>query len=311
MARQPRLHLPGGLYHVMLRGNGGQSIFCDDEDRLQLEALVAEGVSRFGHRIHAYCWMGNHIHLALQVGTVPLSRVMQNLGFRYTRYFNRRYARVGHLFQGRFKAILVDAESYLLELVRYIHLNPLRAGLVGAVADYSWSGHQAYLGQAGRAWLYTDWVLSQFGPDLALARWRYGEFVAQGQGGGYRSDFHAGTAQGRLLGDEDFVARSLAEAGEPAVRQVVTASDVCRAVCAASGVSEVQLSSLSRARHLARLRGVAAYLIVEHRWGSLAELARIVNRDLGTLSRAAQAVRQGQAEPDLQALIQRVEQGVQ
>jgi len=113
MARKPRIHLDGALYHVMLRGNGGQSIFLSDEDRDAFEALVAQGVSRFGHRIHAYCcWMGNHVHLAIQVAETPLSKIMQNLAFRYTRWFNRREQRIGHLFQGRFKALLVDADSY-------------------------------------------------------------------------------------------------------------------------------------------------------------------------------------------------------
>ncbi len=101
---------------------------------------MAEGVGQFGHQIHGYCWMGNHIHLAVQVVEVPLSRIMQNLAFRYTRWVNKRQGRVGHLFQGRYKAILVEAQSYLLELVRYIHLNPVRARLVEEPAAYRWSG---------------------------------------------------------------------------------------------------------------------------------------------------------------------------
>ena len=169
MARKPRIHLDGALYHVMLRGNGGQSIFLVDDDRDAFEALVAEGVSRFGHRIHAFCWMGNHVHLAIQVADTPLSKIMQNIAFRYTRFINRRAQRIGHLFQGRFKALLVDADSYLLELVRYIHLNPVRAKLVADPADYRWSGHLAYLGKTHKEWLTTDWVLSQFAPASGAA----------------------------------------------------------------------------------------------------------------------------------------------
>ncbi len=128
MARHPRIHLAGALYHVMLRGNGGQSVFIDDEHREHFESLVGEGVARFEHRIHGYCWMANHVHLAIQVNQVPLAKIMQSLSFCYTRWLNKRQNRIGHLFQGRYKALLVDADAYLLELIRYIHLNPIRAG---------------------------------------------------------------------------------------------------------------------------------------------------------------------------------------
>jgi REP element-mobilizing transposase RayT len=109
MARKPRLHYPGAFYHVILRGNFRQDTFL---------------VERYRYRIHAFCLMSNHVHLAIQVGVVPLSRIMQNFCFRYTRWLNQQQERVGHLFQGRYKAVLLDADSYLLELTRYIHLNP-------------------------------------------------------------------------------------------------------------------------------------------------------------------------------------------
>ena len=130
MARKPRIHLPDGLYHVIFRGNGGQDVFLTDADYRRFYLLLQEGTFRFGYRVHAFCLMTNHIHLALQVGEIPLSRSMQNLSFRYTRWLNWREQRTGHLFQGRYKAVLVDGDSYLLELVRYIHLNPVRAGMV-------------------------------------------------------------------------------------------------------------------------------------------------------------------------------------
>ena len=135
MARKPRVHVPGGIYHVMLRGNGGQDIFFEPEDRGEIYRLLGEGTARFEYRVHAYCLMSNHLHLAVEVGRIPLSRGMQNLAFRYTRWINRREKRMGHLFQGRYRALLVDRDAYLLELVRYIHLNPVRAGLVEEPLD--------------------------------------------------------------------------------------------------------------------------------------------------------------------------------
>ena len=124
MARRPRFHLPFGIYHVMLRGNDGLPIFFSDADRCRMSLLLQEGVEQFSHYIHAFCFMSNHIHLAIQVRETSISRIMQNLAFRYARYINKKYDRVGHLFQGRFKSIIVDGNRYLKELVRYIHLNP-------------------------------------------------------------------------------------------------------------------------------------------------------------------------------------------
>ena len=122
----------------MLRGNDGQPIFFDDEDRCRMCLLIQEGIERFGHSIHAFCFMTNHLHLAIQVVEVSISRIIQNLAFRYTRYINRKQKRIGHLFQGRFKSIVVDGKRYLKELVRYIHLNPVRAGIVYQPEKYVW-----------------------------------------------------------------------------------------------------------------------------------------------------------------------------
>ena len=209
MARKPRILIEGGFYHVMLRGNGGDAIFFSDDDRVEFERLVAEGVTRFGHRIHAYCWMTNHVHLAIQTESTPLSKIIQNLAFRYTRWVHRRQNQIGHLFQGRYKAIMVEADSYFLELVRYIHLNPVRAGLVRNPEDHFWSGHDAYLGRRHVAWLTTEWVLSQWGTRINAARARYRQFVREGVAEGRREDFHRGNQAGQLLG------RAIAGVAEP------------------------------------------------------------------------------------------------
>jgi len=147
MARKPRLHVPGGLYHVILRGNARQNVFFTAADRKYFFNLLAEGVVRFGYRVHAFCLMTNHLHLALQVSDIELSAGMQNLSFRYTRYLNTRRGQVGHVFDGRFKAFLVDQDRYGLALVRYLHLNPVRAKIVRTPDAYTWSSHRAYLGE--------------------------------------------------------------------------------------------------------------------------------------------------------------------
>ena len=147
MARKPRLYYPGALYHVMLRGNGGQPIFFSSPDYRQFYHLLQEAYQRFDHRIHAFCLMSNHVHLAIEVGAIPLAPIMQNISFRYTRWINQRQKRMGHLFQGRYKALLVDQENYLLALIRYIHLNPIRAGVAKELVDFPWCSHLAYLGK--------------------------------------------------------------------------------------------------------------------------------------------------------------------
>ena len=141
MARTPRIHFPGAFYHVMLRGKGGADIFLDEQDHSRFYLLLQESVERFGSRVHAFCLMDNHVHLVLQVGTIPLSRMLQNLSFRHARWINWRRKTVGHVFQGRYQAILIDADNYLLQLVAYLHLNPLRAGMVKRPEDYPWSSH--------------------------------------------------------------------------------------------------------------------------------------------------------------------------
>jgi REP element-mobilizing transposase RayT len=145
--------VPGGLYHVILRGNGRQTIFFDADDRRRWESLIEEGVSRYAHRIHAYCWMTNHVHLAIQCHDIPLSKFMGFVASRYARSTNKKINRSGHLFERRHRAILVQADSYLKELIRYIHQNPLRAGMVDDLTDYQWSSHLAYLQGKQPNWL--------------------------------------------------------------------------------------------------------------------------------------------------------------
>ena len=141
MARKPRIEFPGAFYHVIVRGNNRQKIFADDEDYKYFLGRLNHYKERFKFVLFAYVLMPNHIHLLLETGEVPLSRIMQSLQFTYTQKFNRRHKKVGHLFQGRYKAILCQKESYLLELIRYIVLNPVRARLVKRPVDWRWNSY--------------------------------------------------------------------------------------------------------------------------------------------------------------------------
>jgi len=287
MARKPRVHYPGALYHVILRGNSGQTIFLDDNDRTRFYLLIQEGVERFGHRIHAFCLMTNHVHLAIQIADISLSRILQNLSFRYTRWVNWRQGKTGHLFQGRYKAVLIDADTYLQELTRYIHLNPVRAGMVRETEKYPWSSYRAYLGLETIPWLTTDWVLSQFSKRLSVARRAYMRFIQEGKGGGHQEEYHRGSdTDSRILGDEPFIGRVLDEK-QMKQRQKVSLDKIMVEVCRYFSLKEKDLGGVGKDRRLSEVRGIAAWLVLELGVCTLGELGKRTGRDVSTLSSAA------------------------
>jgi REP element-mobilizing transposase RayT len=287
MARKPRVYYPGALYHVTLRGNAGEAIFLDHRDLTRFYFLLQEGIERFRHRIHAFCLMRNHFHLAIQVADIPLSRIMQNLSFRYTRWINWRQSRTGHLFQGRYKAVLVDADAYLLELTRYIHLNPVRAGMVKEPEDYPWSGHRAYLGSEVIPWQTTDWVLSQFSKRESSARKAYGRFIEEGKKGSYQREYHSGSEMdSRILGDDQFIDRVL-EKEEKRSRRRGGLDRIIREVCKSFSLGEGEFLASGRDHRLSKARGMAAWLVMEYGTGTLGDLSRRTGRDITTLSSAA------------------------
>ena len=185
MARPLRIEYPGAVYHVTSRGNDRREVFRDDEDRALFLDVLGRTVARWQWVVHAYCQMGNHYHLLVETPRPNLSRGMRQLNGEYTQAFNRRHRRVGHLFQGRFKAILVEKETHLLELCRYVVLNPVKArGMrVARPEDWPWSSYRATAGAEVRPmWLAVSWVLSRFGKEAGKARQGYRRFVEAGMG---------------------------------------------------------------------------------------------------------------------------------
>ncbi len=181
MARPLRLEFAGAIYHLTSRGNARQKVFFTDTDRQLFLDTLAGVVSRYSWICHAYCLMANHYHLLVETPKGNLSLGMRQLNGIYTQAFNRRHKRVGHLFQGRFKAILVERESYLLELCRYIVLNPIRVKGNLKAGAWKWSSYRATAGLApAPGFLHTDWLLGQFGKNRAQAQKRYREFVKEG-----------------------------------------------------------------------------------------------------------------------------------
>jgi REP-associated tyrosine transposase len=205
MSRPVRIEFPDALYHVTARGDRREDIFDDDRDRLSFLETFEHVVCRFNWLCYAWCLMDNHYHLLIQTPDGNLSKGMRQLNGVYTQTSNRRHRRVGHLFQGRFNAILVDSEAYLLELSRYVVLNPVRAGMVKESADWAWSSYRASLGlEPAPVWLAVDGLLTQFAKHRGIARQRYAQFVADG----VNASSPWQELKGQIfLGDERFVHR--------------------------------------------------------------------------------------------------------
>ena len=207
MSRPIRIEFSGALYHVTSRGDRREAIYEDDADRDHFLAVLGQVATDFNWISHAYCLMTNHYHLVIETPDGNLSKEMRQLNGVYTQYSNRRHQRTGHLFQGRFKAILVDRDNYLLELARYVVLNPVRAGMVREAGEWPWSSYRAMVGgETPPAWLATDGLLAAFSKQRPAAVRRYQKFVADGVGVPSVWEDLKGQA---FLGDDDFVARSL------------------------------------------------------------------------------------------------------
>lgn len=205
MARPLRLEFTGALYHVTSRGDRREDIYRDDKDRRAWLSVLATVCGRFNWVVYAYCQMSNHYHLLVETPDGNLSRGMRQLNGLYTQGFNRRHGLVGHLFQGRYKAILVQKEGYLLELSRYVVLNPVRARMVEEPIAWPWSSLQAVLGGCEVPdWLDTDWLLSHFAPERQPARRGYMRFVMDGAD---RPSPLNQVQHQMLLGDPTFVAK--------------------------------------------------------------------------------------------------------
>ncbi|MBI2982138.1 MAG: transposase [Deltaproteobacteria bacterium] len=183
MSRPLRIEYEGATYHLTSRGDGREDIFLSDADQRLFLDLLAETVQRCQWLCHAYCLMSNHYHLLIETPRANLSQGMRHLNGVYTQRFNRRYRRVGHVFQGRYKAIVVQRDVHLLELCRYVVLNPVRARMVKKAENWEWSSYRATVGQETKpAWLTTDWILAQFGRRRSICVKAYGRFVQDGIG---------------------------------------------------------------------------------------------------------------------------------
>src|SRR4030067_689107 len=207
VSRPLRIEYPGAFYHVTSRGNERKMVFQSTRDREKYLSYLESAHQRYGAIIHTYCLMGNHYHLLLETPRGNLSQILHHINGAYTTYFNIKRSLFGHLFQGRFKGILVDKDAYCKELSRYIHLNPVRAGMVKTPLEYPWSSYRYFIGKDKKPeWVTTEFVLGDFGGEGRIGFRRYREYVERGETKELRNPFKSVIAS-TLLGGKDFINR--------------------------------------------------------------------------------------------------------
>ena len=285
MARKPRIEYPGALNHVIARGNQRRDIFRDDADRVRYLTRLKEYKTRYEFLLHAYVLMSNHVHLLIETRQTGLAKIMQGLHQTYTQGYNRRHGTVGHVLQGRYHAIVCDRETYLLQLTRYIHLNPVRAGLVKDPADYPWSGHLEYIGTAPPALVDVELVLGIFAKHADTARKQYEAFVREDLAGANRPEYYRVSEQ-QVLGDDQFIEnvrrKTAVRSRGPVKRQSVT--DLLNAVIRATGVTKDRITGRDRSGDAVNARRLLIQAGVVNAVPGR-ELAKMLGRDPSLISR--------------------------
>jgi REP element-mobilizing transposase RayT len=273
--------LPGGFYHTTLRGNHQQAIFRNDTDRLRLNEIVARALGTYGARLHAYCWMTNHLHFLIQIGDEPLGTVMRQIASDYARAFQRAIPTTGHLFERRYHARIVGAEPYLLALLRYVHLNPVAAGIVKFAHEYRWSSFHGYAGRRSEAWLTTGFLLAMFSNNRAEAIAAFLSFMD--------CDTAAENEVGRTPAvplDADFTSKWQAPARgtrKHQLRAPQSLDALIEEACRRFETTVQQLHGESRDPYLMRVRGWIAKRALSDRVANLSQIARALGRDRATL----------------------------
>jgi putative transposase len=241
VARPLRIAFPGAFYHVTARGNERKAVFKDKRDREKFLEYLESATQRYRAAIHAYCLMGNHYHLLLETPAGNLPQIMHHINGAYTTYFNAKRVRSGHLFQGRYKAIVVEKDEYAKELSRYIHLNPVRAKMVQSPEQYAWTSYPFYIGKEKAApWLQRQFILDYFGSSIKVAQKGYEKFVSQLADKDYQSplrDVFGSTLLGSQafidLIKHEFISSQKSDRNVPALKQLAhqaTIPDICQTV---------------------------------------------------------------------------------
>jgi len=282
MARKPRIHFAGALYHVILRGNDRQDIFYQPSDRRLWESILRASMERYRSSIHCFCWMTNHLHMVIRVDEKPLAATIRHAAGQYSRKVNLLQRRSGHLFERRHRAIIVRDDAYLKGLVRYIHHNPVRAGMVAHPGEYRWSSHAIYSGEKTSDWVSLNTVLRAFGPTPRKARTAYIRFMAQ-SGEEQQSLFRYPVTQDTTTFDSD-PNTPVHERRPTNFSRTNTLEAIVQKYIKDTLVTDSQLVGPSKQRELSRLRYAIAAEALEEGATTVAEIARRLHRSEAAIS---------------------------
>jgi putative transposase len=286
MARKPRIEFEGAFYHVITRGNQRQKIFREDADYNKYLLLLTVYKNRYRYSLYAYALMSNHVHLLIETRDIPLSKILQGINQSYTLYFNHKYKTIGHLFQGRYKAILCDRENYLLSLLKYIHNNPIRARIAESPDAYPWISHQAYIGKKNPLGIVDiDQVLRMFSESKNRARRHYRAFMDDKEA--LKKEEVYATIDQRLQGNEEFVDRVLKEyEGEikkERRKKEYTLSSIRQVIEKRYSVSLAELRSSGKESRVMRARRLFTLTAKEYGYSGR-ELAAYLTKDPASIS---------------------------
>lgn len=297
MARKPRVEFPGALYHVMARGNNKQIIFCSEKDYLYYLKRLHIAKKRYDFYLYGFCLMPNHLHLLIQTKEVALSRIMRTVQTSYAQYFNRTNKRKGHVFDSRYKPILCDADRYLLELMRYIHLNPVRAGITRMPQQYQWSSYQTYMGSSNSI-VDKDLILGMFGKTKAEAKRRLHRFTLERVTEGSEDNFYR-TIDQRFLGDDEFVYDIKSKLDNSSEEKIelgktcrIDIQDFLSLVAKHFHLDKSDILSSTKAKTVVLARHIFIYVARERLGFSCVEIARFLGKDDSSTSRAATKIRE-------------------
>jgi REP element-mobilizing transposase RayT len=287
MARRPRIEYEGAFYHVICRGNQRQKIFKDIEDFTRYLELLGRYKNQYKYFLYSYVLMNNHVHLLIETQIVPLSKILQGINQSYTQYFNRKHRTVGHLFQGRYKAILCDRDAYLLALIKYIHLNPVRAKIVKTPDEYAWSGHRNYIQKTeGKGLTDTDQVLRMFSENKSSARRLYKAYMGF-PASVKKKDIYS-TIDQRILGDENFLDKIRehydAEKIEGKRTKEYTLKEIARGVEKAFAVSLEEIRGKKKDRKILKGRQLLSGIAKEYGYRGK-EIAEYMQKDDSVITR--------------------------
>jgi REP element-mobilizing transposase RayT len=286
MARKPRIEYEGALYHVTTRGNHRQKIFRDRGDFVKYLGILTHYKAQYDFYLYAYVLMNNHVHLLMETQKSPLSKILQGINQRYTLYFNWKYGTVGHLFQGRYKAFICDRDQYLLSLIKYIHLNPVRAQMSKTPGEYRWSSHRGYMGRDEHGLVDVNRVLKIFSENTSKARDLYRTYMSDGSVLRKEEVYHS-VAQ-NILGSDEFVER-ITKRGEGIERKQrgrkeYSLIEIAGEVVRRFGINVEQLRGEDRTGRVSSGRKMMA-LIAERYGYRRQEIAEFIQKDPAVVTR--------------------------